>query len=220
MKYMAKGFTLIEILISLGIIAMISTIALNVFSESLATYNRANFMLELQSNGNQSLSLLEDRLRSADRLVLYEDSGGCVADCASSWVYLYAKNPTPSRFCTLVGWEHDLGGNPDIWYTNGYIFLQDGNEARCQAAEMAGEIDGSPSPIFGATNEITNRNASDPYNGVNVSNLSFMIDNTSGDDPATIGITLELRQGVSGNLDDPPVNRKARLNLESTVSLR
>ena len=53
LKYLnISGFTLIESLISIALLAVISTIAINIFSSAVQSYNKANILNELQQNGN------------------------------------------------------------------------------------------------------------------------------------------------------------------------
>lgn len=211
---------MIEVLLTLGVLSLISTVALTIFQETMATYQKANNMLELESNGGYVLSLLEEKIRSAQAVLAYKDYDSCTEGCASSWLLLVPAHKTVSVACIYLGHVHDSGGDPDLWPNNGYVFLQEGTSAQCTALNPAEDLDGSLLDSW-QTAALSNRNQDDPFNGVNVSSLVFMIAQQVGNDPATVGIALDLKQGVSGNpLTVVPENKKASLHLETTVSLR
>ena len=99
-----KGFTLIEVLIAIGIIVAISGVAGDTFFSVYRNYTKANLTLEAKQQGNSVLSLAEKSLRDAlnvstissqvlqvtKRPNIYEEIG-CVSGSVSTNGYIYSK---------------------------------------------------------------------------------------------------------------------------------
>ena len=129
----------------------------------------------------------------------------------------------PARACIYVGYVHDLGVDPEVWPGNGYLFLQEGTSTQCGEPALLTDLaslSGTVTTYLGEAEILTNRNQEDTYNGVNITDFSFTVDNTTGENPPTVKISLELRQGVSGNGNPLPLNKRAILRLSTTTSLR
>ena len=62
---MKKGFTLVELLISVGLVLIIGTIGTSVIASILRSYNKAHIINEIEQNGNYVLSLMESQIRNA-----------------------------------------------------------------------------------------------------------------------------------------------------------
>lgn len=62
---MEKGFTLVEILVSIGLVLIIGTIGTSVIASILRSYNKAHIINEIEQNGNYVLSLMESQIRNA-----------------------------------------------------------------------------------------------------------------------------------------------------------
>ena len=82
------GFTLIEIMISLAIMAVLSTIALGYFGESVRTYVKTSRSIHLQNNGNYILTQVEERIRNSSEILSFNNSGTCSQLCNTNWIFL------------------------------------------------------------------------------------------------------------------------------------
>ena len=71
---MQKGFTLVELLIVVGLVLIISTVGTSIITSILRSYNKAHIINEIEQNGNYVLSLMESQIRNA-RSVLVDGTG-------------------------------------------------------------------------------------------------------------------------------------------------
>ena len=60
-----RGFTLVELLVSIGLVLIIGTIGTSVIASILRSYNKAHIINEIEQNGNYVLSLMESQIRNA-----------------------------------------------------------------------------------------------------------------------------------------------------------
>ena len=218
-QYTERGFTFIEILITLAIIGVLVLVGLSVFQASIATYNRANGLLDLEANGNYAMSIIEQRLRQADSIIAYENYASCTQDCTSSWVLFFPTGGAPLE-CTYIGFGDQASGDPELWLDNGYAFVEE--PATCDVNDSSfwttvNSLDGSPA--FGNEILLTNRNGNYPRTGVNVADLLFTITDT-GSAPALVEVVADLRQGVTGTGLPVAERDRVQLILETTISLR
>ncbi len=68
MKKLVKnfsGFTLVELLVTVGLVLIIGTIGTSVIASILRSYNKAHIINEIEQNGNYVLSLMESQIRNA-----------------------------------------------------------------------------------------------------------------------------------------------------------
>ncbi|OGC38002.1 hypothetical protein A2V54_01095 [candidate division WWE3 bacterium RBG_19FT_COMBO_53_11] len=65
----AKGFTLLELLVVIGIISIIGVIAADIFSNVTRSYNKAEIINRVQSSGNKILAQMAEEIRNARRVV-------------------------------------------------------------------------------------------------------------------------------------------------------
>lgn len=200
------GFSYVELLVALAILGVLLTITLNLFSASIFSYRRSERTLELQSNGNYVLSVIESKIRNAESLRYYQDQEDCQTNCASGFILVDDKK-NPGQ-CSLIRINAGIG-EPDLWTTNGYVFVED---MVCPT-----DISAWASNIPTTGRPISNRNQGNPANGVNVTNLLFEI-NELNDGSYSIKTTLDLRQGTTGAIASP--GTRADLTLESTTTLR
>lgn len=63
------GFTLIEILVVVGVLSIAATFVSNILVSTFQSYNKADVVNFLEQNGNYALSLMEQRLRNARKVV-------------------------------------------------------------------------------------------------------------------------------------------------------
>lgn len=208
-NFHTAGFTLIEILVSIGIVAILSTVALSMFYGTIASYEKSNSLLELQANGERILSVLSREIRSARAVVGYDDSQNCTQNCPSP--YLIVQSQENPSICLYYGLVSTGVGEPDLWSSNGYIFRE---EISCPADPSI--YDGSPGS---GAEALSNRNPTDPRNGINAVSLSFLV-SAPTDRKASVQMSLELRQGVTGTASLPPAQSRVSVTLESSTSLR
>ena len=60
-----NGFTLVELLVSIGLVLIIGTIGTSVIASILRSYNKAHIINEIEQNGSYVLSLMESQIRNA-----------------------------------------------------------------------------------------------------------------------------------------------------------
>jgi prepilin-type N-terminal cleavage/methylation domain-containing protein len=60
-----KGFTLIEVLVVIGVLTVVAGLGASIFSSLLRSYNKAHIVNELEQNGNFVLSIMEQQIRNA-----------------------------------------------------------------------------------------------------------------------------------------------------------
>lgn len=209
MRKNSYGFTIMEVLITLGLLSILTTIALNLFRETVFNAEKANNLLELEGNGNTVLQLFESKLRAADKITAF--------DTDPAWIFFTPKSPTPTSACTYISSQ----GVGQGLLANGYIFMQEGTSAQCQALTVS-SLDGDPldEETLGPVQILTNRNVDDPYNGVNVTAFDLQVDNTTGTNPPTVKINIFMAQGVSGSGTEPIASKRASIQFQTTVSLR
>jgi len=64
-SFRGNGFTLVELLVSIGLVLIIGTIGTSVIASILRSYNKAHIINEIEQNGNYVISLMENQIRNA-----------------------------------------------------------------------------------------------------------------------------------------------------------
>jgi len=98
-----KGFTLVELLVSIGLVFIIGTIGTSVIASILRSYNKAHIINEIEQNGNYVLSLMESQIRNARAVACDGDISPCVK------VDVTPQEGDPFSFEMV-----DVGASPDI----------------------------------------------------------------------------------------------------------
>jgi len=62
---MKNGFTLVELLVVVGLVLIIGTVGTSIITSILRSYNKAHIINEIEQNGNYVLSLMESQIRNA-----------------------------------------------------------------------------------------------------------------------------------------------------------
>lgn len=75
-----KGFSLIEVMISIAIIGVIGVISTAIFTQTLKNSTQTETISKLKQNGEQAITLLEESLRNADAVVCYGSTSGITID--------------------------------------------------------------------------------------------------------------------------------------------
>jgi prepilin-type N-terminal cleavage/methylation domain-containing protein len=72
---MKNGFTLVELLVVIGLVLIIGTVGTNVITSILRSYNKAHIINEVEQNGNYVLSLMENQIRNAKSVAASDCTG-------------------------------------------------------------------------------------------------------------------------------------------------
>ncbi len=187
------GFTLIEILVTVAILGLISTVAISIFTSMTAAYNKSSIINELREEGSRVMDDMERLVRSSSEANCI-NAAGSPTTCPTSGLGLtlsegsleYLQNGS----CKEVKFQKQSAANKNDHI---YKFLSD-----CEVGAIG-------------AGEMTNI---DTTSGVNVLTLTF---NVTGSDPKVVKIYLTLEQGLAaaGRQD-----YQANVNLETTVSTR
>jgi len=78
-----KGFTLVELLVSIGLVLIIGTVGTSMIASILRSYNKAHIINEIEQNGNYVLSLMESQIRNAASATLTGTCNGAGNRCLS-----------------------------------------------------------------------------------------------------------------------------------------
>ena len=66
---LSKGFTLAELLVVIGVVAVMGLIITEVFSRSLRGGNKSQVIATIKQNGQSTLELMDKTIRAADQIV-------------------------------------------------------------------------------------------------------------------------------------------------------
>jgi len=66
---MSKGFTLVEMLVVIAILAIVGTLILNIFTRTLQGNNKAQIIGIIKQNGQTILETMDKTIRNADHLI-------------------------------------------------------------------------------------------------------------------------------------------------------
>ena len=162
-----KGFTLIEILVTVAILGLISTAAISIFSSMTAAYNKSSIINELREEGSRVMDDMERLVRSSGEAAIGGSSELILTLNTSSLEY------QQNGQCKTVTLTLALGSVATN--KNNYI-----NKA---LSDCEGTASGA--------GEMTN---TDRTSGVNVSALTFSV---TGTGPKVVKISLSLEQGLA-----------------------
>jgi prepilin-type N-terminal cleavage/methylation domain-containing protein len=76
----AKGFTLIEILVVVGLLAIIAVISSNMFFTTLRSSSKSKTSITVKQNGDYALATMERLIRDSEEVIANSDGSVCVAD--------------------------------------------------------------------------------------------------------------------------------------------
>ena len=74
-----RGFTLIEILVVVGILGIIAVVASNVFFTTLRSSGKTKVLTTVKQNGDYALSVMERMIRDSQEVMTNSDGQYCVA---------------------------------------------------------------------------------------------------------------------------------------------
>ena len=192
-NYSQKGFTLIEILVTVAILGLISTAAISIFNSMSAAYNKSSIINELREEGSRVMDDME-------RLVRASSDASCI-DAAGSLMTC----PTSGLGLTLNEGSLEYsqnGGCKEVQFQKQSAANKNDHVSKLLSVCEVGAI---------GAGEMTN---TDRTSGVNVSALTFSV---TGTGPKVVKISLNLEQGLAAAARQ---DYQASVNLETTVSTR
>lgn len=86
---MRKGFTLVEILVVIGVLTVMGVILTEIFFRSIRGINKAEMISRIKQNGQTSLGIIDKTLRSADGIFCTNADGSAI---------LFSKNGVYTRY--------------------------------------------------------------------------------------------------------------------------
>lgn len=98
-----RGFTLVEVLVVIAVLAIAGTLVLTIFTRSLRGNNKTQILSAIKQNGQAVLEILDKTLRDADNVVCIHDDGNTI---------VVVKDGKYTRFKYLAETVNDNG---QIW---------------------------------------------------------------------------------------------------------
>lgn len=180
---MEKGFTLAEILVVIAIVAIVGTILVLIFTNTLRGSNKSQILSAMKQNGQAVLDSMGRIIRSADNVV-------CPTSGSSNTIVI-VKNGTYSRYRIVPGNTAGLapGSAPSVCIglgTNGCIILDNPTP---QSLETTPQLCADPMPfaqILTDTNSLA---------GVSIESGSFYVSKPAGF-KAIVTVNFVLKPGV------------------------
>lgn len=93
---MKKGFTLVELLVSVAVLSILGVIFLVVFSNSLRGGNKAQIVLAIKQNGQSVLETMDKTIRSSDDVVCVGSDKKIIVIAKDGDYTRYRFDPSPS----------------------------------------------------------------------------------------------------------------------------
>lgn len=195
---MANGFSLIELLVSMGLLAIIGGIGVSIFAIINTSYNQSNALSQMQTQGSQVLEVIERSVRGASNIhTASSGSDGCL-----NTLCLIAEIPSNSI-------EYEINGqcSQTVYGWNNETASQNGTISRYYLDDFNNLCNGTPIVLFD----------DHTYTGISVTELDgedvfTVIDGPDGVD--AVEIAFNLSSGV-----DVPTDH-ANVPLRTTVGLR
>lgn len=191
---LSSGFTLVEILVVMAIMAIVGTIMVAIFSNTLRGSNKSQILAVVKQNGQAVLDNMDKAMRDADGVV-------CPKLDESSNTLVLVKNGRYTRFRFI----------PSLPGENGYI-QQDspapGNDINSFLKTVCTDISIAGTIVLTDTN---------PQSGVSVANGSFSRNQQPGfKDSVTVSFTLGPGTGIPAGL----ANQIDNVIFRTTIQLR
>jgi prepilin-type N-terminal cleavage/methylation domain-containing protein len=76
----SSGFTLIEILVVIGLLAIIATIGSNMFFTTLRSSTKSKSLTVVKQNGDYALATMEKLIRDSEKVITNSDGSLCTTD--------------------------------------------------------------------------------------------------------------------------------------------
>lgn len=183
---MKKGFTLVEILVVVGVLTLMGAIFVEIFFRSIRGGNQAQLLGVIKQNGQHAMEIMDKNIRLADNVVCIGSSGGGF----DNDTLVIDKEGVYTRFRFV----------PQVGLKNGYIFQDNLNI--CTTAALSADA------II-----LTN---TDPQNGVSLISASFQRDQKSGfrdiiNINFTLGPAVKVPKSLTDNIDPVEFNTTIEL---------
>lgn len=191
------GFTLVELLVVIGIMAIIGGIATDLFVSIFKGANKANVINEVKQNGNLALDIMERSIRNAKTARIggpdsFPDSQFLILqDINDNYIQFHIINPTPTP------------------PKNGKVTIATGVT-----------LDADNKLPSSSEKEITN---TDPIGGISILSGSFSVvcPTPPANSPAYVSIDFRAAQGQGApSRQDYIIGGASGLTFQTTVSLR
>lgn len=191
-----KGFSLVEVMVAITIIAVIGTITSTILTRSYKAGTDTTKISKLKQNGDLAVNQITDVIRTAEAVICYggtatRKNSMVVRTMQGKYVkFKFVDSPTPT------------GGKTT---SNGYIAKQENLSPSNQAIFCTDSLL-TPTAV-----PITNQN---PTSGVNISEGEFIkLTNTVSKDTVTIKFNVNdnLTAGATGSADLVPVQTTVQI---------
>jgi prepilin-type N-terminal cleavage/methylation domain-containing protein len=94
-----KGFTLVEILVSIGLLAIVATVGSNMFFTTFRSSAKTKALTTVKQNGDYALSIMERTIRGAEEVI--ENSDGDICEQSMNKVKLKNLDGSEIEFACL-----------------------------------------------------------------------------------------------------------------------
>ncbi len=159
---MNRGFTLIELVVVLGIMAVLGTIMTNFLVQTVRGENKSNLVNQLKQNGQVVLDTLSSQIRNSEEVVCTGSiQEGSITYHPTDNIVLYSKG----IYTQIVLSEPTASTNGYVYETT---FIGPVDSSACTVSHIGISINGQ-----------INLSNSDPVNGIS---LDFTSSNGSGED--------------------------------------
>ena len=192
-----RGFSLIELLVSIAVLVAIGSIVTNVITSSLRGSNKANNIENIRRNGNYALEQITKNIEYAQTFDgLSTDGSTYVANCPFS-------TPTPPASPSPVKTTYNyikvtpLDSNPLVY-------------------ECIPPVAPSTVPTFTVNDTVNEVDIIDP-SSVNLTDCSISCTQTNATDVPIIGISFTLQQKNSNSLAE---NSSPPIKFETSITMR
>ncbi len=203
----SRGFTLVEIIVVMAITAIVGTILVLIFTNTLRGSNKAQVLAVIKQNGQAVLDNIDKNIRNSDSVACFTPSGNTL---------VIVKNGIYSRYRFYVP------DNPSYCGTNNGCIQQD-NPVQPIPPDLRSSIQVFMDNINGICNDtdplinpvtLTDTNI---QSGVSVSSGNFSVNKSSGYmTSVTINFTLKAGTGVPTAISD----QIDSVSFQTTIGLR
>lgn len=206
------GFTLVEVLVVIGVLSIVGVLVLTIFSSSLRGNNKSQILISIKQNGQSVLENMTSNIRNADNLV-------CISSTPASTLVI-VKNGAYTRFRVILK-ENSALAQQYCNSANGCIVMDFPAQPPPPSSKAVIKtfIDNVCTDPIGTDSSELPRILTDNnlQNGVSLTSGSFTLDKQAGfKDGVKINFSLsaatEALPSVAGQID--PVT------FETTIQLR
>ncbi len=114
-KRKKNGFTIIEIVVTVGILAVVAVVGTNIFFTVLRSSSKSKVLTTVKQNGDYALSVMERMIRKSEKIVLNSDDQTCVLGMTKFKIVNLDQQETEFEFVDMDG---DLSNGYDYVASN------------------------------------------------------------------------------------------------------